>query len=167
MPFRRLLFRGVLAFLLAGRSTTYAPLLYLFNEPVDYEEREDAVFRGRVVDAETGALVDRSTAVWATQRYAPIDTLGATESYERINQVFKEEEKEAFIFDRSRVHTDRTGHFQIERERRLYSSPHQTEASFRRIVVEKEGDAPFSQGMLSTCEYHLDALPPVRLARRP
>jgi hypothetical protein len=183
----------------AGCNTTYSPLLYLFNDAVDYEEGEDAVFRGRVVDAETGAAVDsaevrlellrlvpftkrvvfhtvgiidttarrpffyRSPAVGATHRCAPVDTLGATGSYERINEIFREEEREAFIFNRSRVYTDQTGHFQIESERRLYTSPYQTEASFQRLVVEKEGYALSSQGVLSTCEDHLDALRPVRL----
>lgn len=187
----------------AGCSTTYSPLLYVFNDAVDYVEGEDAVFRGRVVDAATGAPVDsvtvrlellrlvpftkravfhtvgiidttagtpffyRSPTVGATQRCAPVDTLGATGSYERINEIFREEGKEAFIFDRSRVHTDRTGHFQIESKRRLYTSPHQTEASFQRLVVEKEGYALVSQGVLSTCEAHLDALRPVRLIRHP
>jgi hypothetical protein len=65
------------------------------------------------------------------------------------------------------VYTDSIGYFQIESKRRLYTSPYQTEASLQRLVVEKQGYALFSQGVLSTCEDHLDALRPVRLIRRP
>lgn len=118
-----------------------------------------------IVDTSKGTPFFYSSPVTnATDRCAPVDTLGSTGAYERINQIFREQNKETFIFERATVRTDSAGRFTIESTRRSYTTPFETtEHSFQRIVVEDDGYRLFSQGVLSTCRDHLEALRPVTL----
>lgn len=171
---------------LCGKGYYDAPLLAECERQI---EGEEYIFKGRIVDAETGERLKNAsvrlellrilgpTADSLFQRFGydtpvvsfsivsrcgVVDSLGSTGAYPKLNAFYRRHDLERFIFQRDTARTDSLGLFQLRSTEESHMSPH-TEGDFQRVVVKKEGYRLFSQGVLSKCKGHLQALRPVEL----
>lgn len=182
-----LAFAGTILLTACGGSP-YGALAPLSPKWTSKSEGENYIFKGRVVDTETGRPIEGASASLELIRVTRpasesifqlfgygeplsfavldkcnvVDSLGSTSAYPKVNALYRRNDIEQFIFQRETTRTDSSGLFQLRSTKRLYKS-NRPEGSYQRIVVKKEGYRLFSQGVLSKCKEHLQALRPVKL----